>query len=161
MTQTYDPTSTTDTNRVRRFIGDTNAASQGYQLHNEEIADYVSLAGNLAYGAALCCEQIAGQMALRVKSKTVGDESLTFNDPEFWHKQAARCRAGGPGDLPGGDGSGVPTAVVYGGGQSVADRNTLAQDTDRIMGPAAQGRDDIPGTPTSVLWSPWSWVRGW
>lgn len=163
MTKTYDATSRTDTNRVREFLGDTGEAAIGFILHNETIAEVVTNAGNLAYAAATCCEMIAGQMALRPVSKGMDDMSKAMSDPAFWLAKAKAARAGGAGALLGGDGSGIPTALVYGGGQSVADRNTLAQDSDRIMGPAAVGRDDPPGEPNGVqpaAWSPWGWSNG-
>jgi hypothetical protein len=62
----------------------------------------------------------------------------------FKHYQdlAASLRAGGPGDVPGGDGSGVVRATFYAGGAKKSQKDALRDNDDLVEPTFALGSDD-------------------
>lgn len=117
-------------NLIRRLVKDTSSGRQLFS--DEEITSvYLSLNGNNVWRAAAdACDSLSAREA---QSKSVGDLSLSgLGENYVTLAQRYRMRA---------DSSATPFA----GGISVDDKDTRAQDTDRVQGAFRVNLHDTPG----------------
>lgn len=151
MTWSYsgDP-STTDRDKVRFLVGDTLSGDP--LASNEEINWVLSVQPVVIYAAAAVADAISAGYS-RKADLTIGATSIQLSQKATAYADLAkRLRSGGAGVLPGGDGSGIPTAVMVVGGLSQAEREAFKDDEDAIQPSFEVGKDDNPGTPNSDLW---------
>jgi hypothetical protein len=143
-TFTFTDGAATPLNDVRTFIGDTD--STDVLLYDETINRVIATQPVLTYAAAACCLMIAGKFARRV-SKTVGATQVALQQQfEHYRELAKLLQQGGPGSLPGSDGSGVPTVVGYVSGVSIAEQRSMLDNTDLRPHAFQVGMDDFPGS---------------
>lgn len=129
---------------VRLFVGDTNESTA--MLTDGEIQAILSLQPILTYAAAACADIIAARVARDV-DMAIGQTKIDLSQKsEAYRALADRLRMTA-GDIPGGDGSGVPTVGMFVGGLSVSQREDLLyRDSDRVKPQFTLGQDDNPGT---------------
>lgn len=160
MAWTYDVTKFNDTTasssyppatigvryQVRLLIQDTNTNRQ--LLQDEEI-DWLQTQDSNTYGiAASCCDVLVGKGGT-IKSKTVGDLSLTY-DVAFYRGLAGTLRS-----------RALSAQVPYCGGISITDKIAQQADTDAVQPNFAKGMENNPGAPTPAITSPNPLVRGY
>jgi hypothetical protein len=145
---TAAPVTSNRVDLIRLFIGDTN--KDNALMTDEEICLVLGIQAINTYAAAACADIIAAKFARKV-TVSIGDTKIE-NEGKFkqYMKLADRLRAGGPGDLPGGDGSGAVNAQMFVGGLSKSQRNDFFSDSDRIQPNFNLGKDDHPNTRDNV-----------
>jgi hypothetical protein len=140
----YDqaPTADDKVSIVRLMLGGNDGASPLFT--NAELEVVLQLQPVPTYAAAALWDMAAAKWASQV-DQSIGATSISLSKKaEAARAQADRLRAGGPGYLPGGDGSGTPTAEMLVGGISVDQRIAYAEDTDAIQPSFSVGMDDDP-----------------
>jgi hypothetical protein len=129
---------------VRFLIGDTESSAEF--LSDAEINAVVALQPNPVWAAAACADAVAAKVSRKV-DKSIGKTSVRLSQQvDAFRKLADRLRKGGAGSLPGGDGSGNPAGGVFIGGVSIAEGESIRQDTDINQNSFSVGQDDMPGT---------------
>lgn len=132
---------------MRFLIGDTVSAAQLVQ--DEEINAILGYQPSPAYAAAAICDSLGARFSVQV-DKSIGDTSVSSSQrARAFAALADRLRAGGPGLLPGGDGTGERSADMFVGGLSIAGNTDLFSDTGNVQPAVRVGQDDIPGTPSN------------
>ncbi len=129
MTWTYDPNITTDRDKVRLNIGDTNTSSQ--LLSDEEIAYFLTQAGVLG-ASVLAAEAIAAKFSA-LCDQQVGDLSVTFSQKAKQYRELAKQLRRQIGLSSAG-----PIAPAI----SISDKDTAELDTDRVEPAFTIGMDD-------------------
>lgn len=142
---TYDPTAMDSTEvgiyigstigqryQIRFFIQDTNTNRQLVQ--DSEIDWMQTQEANVYMAAAACCDMLIAK-AGAVKSKTIGDLSITY-DPHFYVMLGAQLRS-----------RGMTYQIPYAGGISIADKVAVQDDSDWVTPAISRGLDDNPGAP--------------
>lgn len=143
MTFTYTPGATTDSDRVRLLIGDTDIdAPENQRLENEEITDLLTIAGGYRAAAAMAADALAAKFASRVTSKRMGQASLEWKRFEQLSALAKAIRA-----------QVSATAIPFASGYSKALRDARDQDTDKIQPSFKRGILDNPSTLTNYTTS--------
>jgi len=120
MAATYDPTMTTDKDKVRFLIQDTVVASA--MLQDEEIAFMLTLYPSFRLAAANCADICSSKFASMAESKTIGNLSLSYGDKSKKYAQLAnslRMQAS-------------KVIMPYAGGISQSDKQTIEEDQDRV-----------------------------
>lgn len=118
MTWSYDATSTSVLNKVRRRIGDTNTNDQ--LLADEEIEDFLDEYSDDVYAAgAASCEAICAKLA-RDTSHSINGAS-TSRDQKFDHYEALALKLWQKVNN---------TATSYAGGTSINEEESFKSDTD-------------------------------
>ena len=144
MPYTDDPANVA-TDRVRFLCGDTD--NNHLFLSDNEVAYALAEQPIPVYAAAACADAIANKLSARV-DKTIGKTSLRLSQQaEAFRKTAERLRNGGPGNLPGGDGSGERVGGIFVGGVSISGNQDLRNDTTIEQPSFSIGQDDSPGVP--------------
>lgn len=139
-----DPT-TSAKDLVRFLIGDT--ISTRPLLKDAEILAVLSYQPSPAWAAAACADAIANLFSSKV-DKAIGKTSIKLSQQaEAYRKMADRLRAGGPGNLPGGDGSGERVGGIFVGGVDVAENEAIREDDSIEQVSIRIGQDDNPGIP--------------
>ncbi len=130
---TGDPT-TSALDQVRFLIGDTNASAA--LMEDEEIAYLVAQNPNPLYAAADAADQMAQRIGLMGQSKTVGDLTIVYSRKEVYLTlgRSLRARATRLGAQP------------YAGGQSLAEKDTLAADTSSEQPAFRRDTGEVAGT---------------
>lgn len=131
-TWTYDPSTMSTKDQVRRLIGD--VLNNDQQLQDGEINFALTTYGNIYLAAAECCRFISAQFARQVdivqgelktnysnRTKAYAALAITLDQKGFQR---------GAGALP------------YAGGISVADKSSQIEDTDRVTPQFNIGMDD-------------------
>ena len=118
---------------VRMRVGDCTSGDQ--LMQDEEINAILADAGDRTLAASRACRQISATFARRVQ-KTVGKFSLA-------HQQASERYAKLSDELLLEMGLSVGP---YAGGISVSDKETRADDTDRVAPHFYIGQTDVPGS---------------
>jgi hypothetical protein len=137
MTATYtnDPASR-PIDTVRFEVADTNTTSSTtVALSDEEIQYLIDTNNHVLYAAAAAAEQIGGQSASGLESKSVGDFKLTFPSGDLGSYSAlasalrvrAARKAGGS---------------LYAGGLTKTDKGEMETDVDRVQPVFSIGMDD-------------------
>ena len=117
---------------VRFEIPDTDQAM--HLVSDEEITYALTKESGILGAAALCCEVVARRFAQQADIGT-GDTKLTYSkQAENLADRAKELRARAAGQ-------GIP----YAGGISQADKETQAEDEDRVQGSFNRGQFDNPG----------------
>lgn len=142
MSWNYSASSTENKDRVRRAVGDTDKDDQ--LISDEEIEAVLVDQPVVNYAAAAVADLISAKFARRA-DKTIGKTSISASQvAKAYERIADRLRAGGAGTVPGGDGSGVPTAVMFVGGTTKSGNRLLADNPDTEQQSFARGQDDNP-----------------
>ena len=99
------------------------------------------------------CDLIAGTFARQANQET--SELRVSAAARFKHYKdlAQALRDGGPGDIPGGDGSGVVRATFYVGGAKKSQKDALRSNDDIVAPTFALGSDDYPEATYDVTQS--------
>ena len=141
------PKSTDKVALVRLALGDTDPDDPLFT--DAEVTVVLELQPIVTYAAAALAEMAAAKFA-RLVSVSIGSTSIS-NESKFQHytELAKRLRET-PGDLPGGDGSGVATLVMTVKGITKSGRRAFLENTDAIQPSFSIGQDDYPGTPDAV-----------
>lgn len=146
MTWSYSgvPTSSPLDN-VRFLVQDVNTSFQMFS--NEEINAVLDDQPIPTYAAASLLEALSIRYALQV-DKAIGQTRISLSRrSQAFAEAAARLRAGGPGNMPGGDGSGERAAVMFVGGLDVAGNEAIREDSSVEQSSFKVGQDDRPGIP--------------
>lgn len=134
MTWTYNVAelSTSTLAQVRLLLGDTQY--QAPLLQDEEIAQYLASYGNIYYAGSYAAEAIAGLFSRQV-DRSLSGVSLSNSQKATQYLALARSLRR----------QGALQAVPYAGGQSVADKQSREQNTDRVAPEFTKTTFDAPG----------------
>lgn len=139
-----DPDAGSRLDIVRLMIGDTDPDDP--LLSDGEIGIALASSGVNTYAAAACADFIAAKFS-RMATVKIGSTSINGAEKaKSYFALAKALRKGGPGDIPGGDGSGEPTLTMFAGGTSRSANAATREDPDRVQGSFAIGQDDFPGS---------------
>lgn len=145
MTATYTPGGNTDKDRIRFMIGDTNGLSGTTVtkafLQDEEITLVAADQPIRTYAAAICADAIAAKLYAEADQVDIGKTSIIKRRAKGFADLADKLRKT-PGDMMGGDGSGVPLASMHVGGVDKAESVDLYRDTTVQQPSFFKGRDD-------------------
>ena len=133
-TWSYDPTdlATTPKDVVRFLIQDTQTTRQ--LMFDEEITWALTQFDNVYSTAASCCDILVARGG-NIKSKTVGDLSITY-DVGFYRSLAADLRA-----------RGMTNQMPYAGGISITDKLAVQANPDWVPPAISRGLDNNPAAP--------------
>lgn len=121
MSWSYDPNLSTDRDRVRFLIGDTDTNDQ---LLSDEELDYLLTQYSVYEAAAVACEAIAAKYA-RKADKEVGDLSIKWSQvSDQYTKKAQELRKQAKVSNP---------AVPFAGAISISQKETVEADADRTI----------------------------
>ena len=138
MTWVYDPTLSTDKDKVRLTIGDTDTSSQ--LLSDEEILAILVDQPVVLLASAYLCRTLAAKFA-RDATYKVGDVSVNSSDiAKFYNELADKLD-------PQGVTAGTVLALPSFGGLSQSEKETLLDNTDAVQPSFSRGMNDIPGGP--------------
>lgn len=143
MTWTYNASAlgTSDRYKVRLLIGDTDSNRQ--QLQDEEIDWVLSEQSTVTYAAAACCDLLASKYAFLVNTENSELRVSAAARHKHYMDLAKRLREN-PGNLPGGDGSGIVIGTPYAGGVFRSEKQDLDQNTSLVDSTFSIGQDDNP-----------------
>jgi len=136
MTWTYDPSISTDRDKVRLLIGDTDTSDQ--QLSDEEIAYLLTANGSVGLAGAEACEALAAKYARQVDTKN-GVLSVAASQRYKAYVDKARSLR----ELE------TRYCEVFAGGLSIDAKDSLADDDDLVQPRFRRGmfkddrRDDL------------------
>ena len=108
--------------KVRFLVGQTST-SDDVLLEDEEITWAIGDQPNVTYAAAVCCETLATRYALEATAMSVGQTRITWTDRAKWYREQSnilRRKAMLSGVTP------------FAGGVSQSDKDTRADDSDRL-----------------------------
>lgn len=131
MSWSYEPNAS-DKDRVRMLVGDTNPDQK--QLHNEEIAWFLSENSNVYVAASEAAKAIAALYGRDV-DKQVGDLKISASQRQKHYLDLAKqlkMRA-------------TLSVSPYAGGISRSDKDSVADNTDRVRPSFERGQFDYPG----------------
>lgn len=133
-TWSYDPTDLASSSKdaVRFLIQDTQTTRQ--LMFDEEVTWVLTQEANTYMAAAACCDILVARGG-NIKSKTVGDLSITY-DVGFYRALAATLRA-----------RGLTHQTPYAGGISIADKIAQQGDSDWVPPAISRGLDNNPAAP--------------
>ena len=132
---------------VRFLVGDVDSSNP--ILTDSEILAITTLQPVITYAAAAAADTIAARYAIQVDT-AIGRTRISLSDRFDHFKQLADRLRETAGDLPGGDGTGIPTVSMFVGGISVSANEAMADDTDRVQPSFTIGMDDNPGNYPNV-----------
>lgn len=139
MTFTYTPGGTSNLNRIRSRIGDTdqNAAST-QRLEDEEISDFLTTEGGYRSAAAASARALAAKFVRLASDKTVGSLRLVwqrrYEDLIALSKELKASVAG--------------AALPLAGGMSVSEKQTDSQKDDLVKPDFKRDMFDTPYAST-------------
>jgi len=133
---------------TRLALGDTDTADPIFT--DAEVEVVLVLQPIVTFAAAALAEMAAAKFARDVAISIGATRVDCQQQFEHFKKLALSLRKGGPGDLPGGDGSGAPTLRMTVGGLSEAKKLSFQDDSDAIQPSFNIGQDDHPGTANST-----------
>lgn len=122
-----------DKDAVRHLLGDTDERDQ--QLSDEEIEWEVAQAGTVRSAAANAARSLAGRYSLQPSSKKVGDLAVTYGERAAMMLTLAKSL----------DADANLGAIPRAGGISIADKEAVEADTDRVRPAFSRGMHDHPG----------------
>ena len=97
------------------------------------------------YAAAALAEVAAARYAARAASVSIGATKIAMKEKfEAAKKLAENLRKGGPGNMPGGDGSAAIACSMKVGGTSISEKTNFRDNSDRVMPSFEVGMDDNP-----------------
>jgi hypothetical protein len=122
MAATYDSTLSTDKDKVRFYIQDTDTANA--QMQDEEITAMISLHGSYKEAAIVCCETLAMGYAGQDDSRKIGNMTLSnfFAKSKRYLELAKILKARFSNVI-----------TPYAGGISVSGKETYAEDSDIVQ----------------------------
>lgn len=131
MTWTYSSNpSASDLDEVRFLVGDTDTTSQ--LVTNEEITYAVAEEGDNLSAAARVAKAIAAKFARKV-DRTVGDLRISYSQRQKHYMDlAAELKAR----------SDIGAAAPYAGGLSIAEKESVRENTDRVRPSFTKGMHD-------------------
>lgn len=135
-TYTYAGDFTLARDRARLAVGDTVLMQNAYFLADEEIAQAVALGGGDLGVAACCCDFLVAKFSSKADFAE-GKLSIKYSQrAEAYRKKAVDLRAL----------AAMTGAIPSIGGESITEKNTNNQDTDRVPPGAWRGMMDNPLT---------------
>lgn len=142
MTWTYNPSQTTDKDIVRFKIQDTDTNDQ--LLSDEEIAAVLTQTGSVNAAAIASAEAIARKFARLATSKSfsTGQRTMTVSYADrvtAYQSLAADLRK-----------QTARAVSPYLGGQSITEKDTINDDTDRTTPKFRRDWDKEPGLPSNI-----------
>lgn len=138
--QTIDPQD--KVSLVRLCLGDLDRDDKLFT--DAVIAAVLEVQPIVTFAAAALADSAAARFS-READIALGKTRISLSQKAVAWKDIAKClRDGGPGDLPGGDGSGAPTLTMTVGGISKQEREDFLNDDDRIQPNFSLGMDDNP-----------------
>lgn len=138
MTWTFNETLSTDLDRLRFLIGDTDATDQ--QLQDEALTFLLTEEGGLYPAAAAACRSLVAHYARRVDVSNAGASLAASQRVEHYTRlslQYARRSAGGPAGR-------IGTPVV--GGVSASEVQAAREDSDLVQPSMRHDMHETPGT---------------
>lgn len=97
------------------------------------------------YAAAALAEVAAARFAARAATVTISKTKINLKEKfDAAKKLAENLRKGGPGNIPGGDGSAAIAASVRVGGTSISEKASFRDNPDRVLPEFELGMDDNP-----------------
>ena len=163
MTWSYSGNPASSTKDLVRFlIGDTSPTAvppdpvpSFVLVSDEEINAVLSYQSNPVYAAAAICDSLSAKFSVQV-DRTIGATSVRSSQrADAYAKLATRLRAGGAGNLPGGDGSGERVGDMVVGGLDVSENEALREDSSTEQPSFNVGQDDKPGVPLNRTVNDW------
>lgn len=139
MTWSYDPTLSTDKDKVRFYVGDTDTTDQ--LIVDETITATLVTWTDPMLCAAVICRSLAAKFAREVTYKA-GDVSENSSDIARFYKDLADELD--PGNIT----KGLALAEMSIGGLSISEKESFAENTDAVQPSFSRGMDDIPGGPS-------------
>lgn len=137
-TYTGDPAYSTR-DEVRFLVGDTDSSDK--QVTDFEIAYAITQGGSARGAAVLIAKALASKYA-RLADRSIGDLSISYSQRvKNYLDMAQRLEK----ELAAGYGA---ILDVYAGGISIADKDTVEEDEDRVWPGLGIGMHDAPGTGT-------------
>lgn len=134
MAFTYTAGSTSDLNRVRLLVGDTDsAAAEQQRLEDDEITDLITMYGGYRAAAPAAADALSAKFARLATSKSMGQASLAWDRFKQLRQLAQDLRA-----------QAARVAIPFAGGMSQDLRDTNRQDTDLIQPRFRTGMLDNP-----------------
>jgi len=128
---------------VRFLVGDVDASNP--ILTDSEIQALVSLQPIISFAAASAADTIAARFSIQVDT-AIGKTKVSLSQRSAHFTKLANRLRKTAGDLPGGDGTGVPTVNMVVSGLSISQNAAMASDTDRVQPSFTIGMDDDPGS---------------
>lgn len=142
MTCTYTPGSSSDADRIRARIGDTDtSAPTNQRLEDEEIADFIATEGGYRTAAIVAARALAAKFLRLAAQKTVGQLQLVY-----------QRRAEGLLDIADSlERHAAHVAKPLAGGMSLSEKQSDAADVDATQPANRRGDFDNPlaGLPTT------------
>lgn len=135
MAFTYSDPSNSNLEEVRFLIGDTDSTDQQFQ--DAEITYLLTSEGSVTAAAVAAVRALIAKYARKV-NKSVGDLRLSYSDRTAHYKDLLKTLQARQG---------LKTAAPIAGGISKARKETVEQDTDRVVPFAERDQFDHPGTP--------------
>jgi len=133
---------------VRLLVGETECASA--KLFDAEIQFFLDSECGLYYAAAAAADALCAHFAKSVTYRVGGSSKQLAELSKNYAALAAKLRA-----------QADQGATIYAGGQSIAEKERDALDTDRVQPTFWRGMHDDPGStqptprPVSLLWAGW------
>lgn len=127
---------------VRMMLGGDEGASPLFT--NTEISVVLQLTPVPTYAAAALWDMAAAKYASKIDTSIGATRVSLSQKVKAAMDMATRLREGGPGSIPGGDGSGTPTAEMIVGGISISANQALDDNTDAVQPNFSLGMDDNP-----------------
>ena len=137
MSWTYSGDPAASNTDAVRFLCGQNTTADDVLLLDEEIAYLIAQTPTVTYAAARACESLANQYAVRLaESEAVGPFSAEWGDrAKKLRDLATTLRM-----------QGAFTVTPFVGGSRVDDRDSRADDTDRVADQFTVGMMDEPGS---------------
>lgn len=140
MTTTYTASATpSNKDWVRLRIGDTNRASVGWLLEDEDINAILGVQTDLLLAAAQCCELIAADFSRKADFSNLSISVSASQRAKAYLQMASDLRAQRSADA-------LQTATFEFNGQTIAERDRYRADTALLQPRFRRGGDDHPGT---------------
>lgn len=127
---------------VRMMLGGNEGASPLFT--NTEISVVLQLTPVPTYAAAALWDMAAAKWAAKIDTSIGATRVSLSQKVKAAMDMATRLRDGGPGFIPGGDGSGTPTADMVVGGISIDANDAFRDDPDTVQPNFSLGMDDNP-----------------
>lgn len=138
MAFTYNSDVSSDLNKVRLLISDTNSTSALFD--DAEINTFIALESNIFGAASIACESLAAVYAQKV-NKTVGKLKIDLSD-KYEHYRGLADKYRGLSKTKG-------TPQLFAGGISKASKDTYEADTDRVEPSFYRDMHDYDGSVIS------------
>ena len=139
MAATYSTSLTTDKDKVRFYVGDTDTTAGVVLLSDEEIGAVLTMADDVDDAVVLCLENLLSRYALTPSTSTLGTsigaeryEQLKDRQAQWMSRKTRRAIGRG--------------CAITVGGRLLSERDALAMDPDVVQPAFTVNQHDIPNT---------------